>query len=283
MGSANPYAMASGMAIDPTQDIPHGELVIQRTAIDRVVSLAVEIFGVRWQPLVLGGLITFGVSFVLQMLASGATVVAAINDPITLVIVGTIAQFIIAFISYYFNLGLMRISLEVARGQLSSPTHVFVAPSLLAKVALPVLLLTCTSASTQLGILFIDQAGDDMAGVFIMLGLGAAVGLLNIAILFFIWPMFYLAVDNRASNFGAMRIATRIVSANLVNTFLLGLISFVLGIAGALTCGFGVIVTQPLMMLVGCVAYLLMTGQPIFDPKATAPITPNYGYSPTKF
>jgi hypothetical protein len=281
--SNNPYAMSSGMAVDAPQELPQGELVIQRAAIDRIVSLAVEIFGVRWQPLVLAGVITFGASFVLQLLASGATMVAAINDPIALVIVGMIAQFLIVFVSYYFNLGLMRISLEVSRGQLSSPTHLFVAPGLLAKVFAPVFLLTCTSASTQLGILFLEQGNDDFSGVLMMLGLGGIVGLINIAILFFIWPMFYLAVDNRGSNFGAMKLATRIVSANLVNTFLLGLISVVLGIAGALTCGIGVVVTQPLMMLVGCVAYLMMTGQPIYDPKGTAPIAPSYTYTPTKF
>ncbi len=281
--SNNPYAMTSGMAVAAAAaPVGKGDIVIRRASVDRITSLATALFAARWQPLVLAGLIVLAFSFGLGIIAAVVGAVAEIQDATAAVLTGFATQILIGFVSYYFNMGMIRVALSVARGEHASPTQVFAPPTVVLRIIVPLFLLTLIAASSQFGRFAIQNPGD-MQGVVVMLGAAAVVGLLQMLVLWLIWPMFFLAADDRSGGFQALSTGFRISSANLLNGFLLGILAMLLGVLGVVTCGLGVLITQPILMLVATIAYLEMTSQPVQDPNASPAISPNYSYSPNKF
>jgi uncharacterized membrane protein len=80
------------------------------------------------------------------------------------------------------------------------------------------------------------------------------------------WSYMYFIVDRDCGVFESFRLAGMHASGNRLNVLLLGLMSMGLGVLGLMACGVGLLVTAPLMMLMIAIAYLMMTGQPFFQP-----------------
>jgi uncharacterized membrane protein len=263
-------------AANANVEVERGEIIIRTASIDRIVSASTAIFSARWQPLVLSGLIYFGFAIVSGMIAFGVGMAVELNAPD----VGPFIQAGFAFLSnivtWYLTLGLMKVGLMVARGQETSPANIFISANAYFRLILPILVLCGISAIPNLIPLMMEAFQDEFTGAMATLIGFSVVGLLTGLAIWTIWPMFYLAVDNRAENGSAISLGFQIGTQNLLNGFLMGLISIALGIASAVTCGLGSIVTSPLMMLIGAVAYLLMTSQPVSDPNTMPYQPPNY-------
>ena len=283
---SNPYAMTPGMAAADMAPVrKQGDLVIQRASIDDIISKTTSIFTARWQPLVLGGLIAFAFAFAAGMVIGVASFFILGQGPEVALIVNSALQLAVGFMTYYFNLGLIRIGLAVSRGEEASPTQVFAPLETYARALVPILPLVLIGASPQLVMFAIGENADPAFGPGVWVGLVplvATIGasLISGLILLVTWPFLYLAADHRASNFGALALGFRIATTNLVNSFLFGLIAIVLSVGAGCTCGFAAIVTQPVLMLLGAVGYLAMTGQEIRDPNQTPTPVPNYTYTP---
>lgn len=285
--SSNPYAVNKNLAAVDTFHTVKGDLLIVRAKIDAIVSTAIEIFSARWQPLVLGGLIVFGLTFAMGLVLGGIGFAMALAQqggggavglpkPINFAL-----QVGVGFLSWYVFCGLIRIGLLVARGAQASPMDVFYSPAPYLKlmiIFLPMILIGATP--TLFAPDFNAQGPGDFDDVFLSVGISLGVGLLQALLLLVIWPTIYVVMDGRASGLQALSIGTQIGTSNLLNSFLLAIVTMILGLAAVMTCGFGAIVTQPCLALVGTVAYLMMTSQPVVNPKSTPNIMPNYNYMP---
>lgn len=289
----NPYAFASGSGGEGLagEALPRGDLMIQRARMEQIFSLGWAVFTARWQPLVLGGLIYIAVSIGFGMLVGIVTgVVSMIGggiDQDAQNLITMALTFVIGIFSWYIWLGLGNLALKVCRNEQASPAHVFMPVSIFVKlipVLIPFFVLTLVSqiASSQLQP---NQPGQNLQGdpelIFVSMGITFGSGLLNAIVLLFVWPKFFLALDNRSDESGSMGTALQIATKNLLNGFLLWWIVRTLMIVPVLlTCCIAMVATEPLMLVFGAVGYLLMTGQPISDPNAVPMQTPDYGYQP---
>lgn len=273
----NPYAFSPGMGSYEALQVGKAPIVVRTASIDRIVSAATSIFSARWQPLVLSGLVYYIGVIVVGMINIGVNMAIQAADlefgPIILFAFTTF----ISLFNWYISLGLINVALMAARGQETGPAKVFIGPSLFARLMVPIIVLSIIGASPGLLLLVNEAAADEFAGAMLTLVGSAFVGIATALVLWTIWPMFFLIIDERNESGSTLSLGFKIGTSNLLNGFLMILIAAVLGIAATFTCTIGTIVTQPLMMLIGCVAYLMMTSQPVSDPGVTPYQTPKYG------
>lgn len=255
------------MAAAATDAVPSGEIVIRKANIDDVVSASLAIFSRRWSPLIIAGLILFGFSFAIGMLSWGANMLGEANQWLSVEVLVLLSHLVIGFASYYLTIGVMTVALGVARGKDVTASHMFVSPAVFGRVLLPVVALVLFGAVSQAIAMQLVGAAETFEELFASLALNAASSLLISLLLLFIWPCFYVACDGHASNLAAVALGFRIGVHNIATSLFLVVIALVLGFASLITCGLGVIVTQPVLLLLGAVAYLQMTGQPVSDPN----------------
>lgn len=82
------------------------------------------------------------------------------------------------------------------------------------------------------------------------------------------WPVSFVICDGKTGVFDSIRLAFNISMANKMTSFLLILSYMVLGMIGQMLLYVGQLATGPLSVLLMAVAYLLMTNQPISDPRS---------------
>lgn len=274
---SNPYAFSPGMGAFETLQVDKAPIVVRTASIDQVVSASTSIFSARWQPLVLSGLVYYVGIIAVGIINFGANIgiQAAQIDvaPLLLFAIACVA----GIFNWYLSLGLMNVGLMSARGLETGPSKVFVGINVLGRLLIPIVILSAIAASPNLLMFFTGQMQQDF-GVAMLTVVGSLlVGLATGLVMWTIWPMFFLIIDQRYESGSPLSLGFKIGTNNLLNGFLMALIAVVLSIAATFTCTLGTIVTQPLMMLIGAIAYLMMTSQPISDPNRTPYQKPNYG------
>jgi hypothetical protein len=279
--SFNPYATPSGSLLG-TPEVVKGELNIRRAKADFVISNGWEIFSARWQPLVLAGLIYFIANIAVAMFAAVGGWLFALQNPERMLLFSALLGVPLSMLMYYFQLGIQRLTLRVSRGGQAGVTDAFASLSqFLRLVPLMLLMIGITTVCTVVGQQFqgnMMEPAFDPDSFFAGLGIQLAGGLLNAVVLLFTWPIMYLIVDDRPHAYST---GVTIATNNLLLGFLIWwIIQLVLQIVVVLTCGLGMIVTQPLLLTFAAIAYLVATSQPLSSPRYTPAPVPDYQTNP---
>ncbi|TWU31711.1 hypothetical protein [Novipirellula artificiosorum] len=284
-GVTNPYHPATEM---PPPVAKIGELEIVQRPIEDIFSPTMSIFGARWAPLILSSLIVFlamglltGIPFIVLM------VIADGGNDFTAAILMLFFMPIAIFLGAYVTVGLARVALAVARNeseplsQLIPPLNLvfrFLGGGLLMVLAVAVVVAAFAAIAALLAA--ITQNETVAVGV---VGIGMLIlFLVSMAAQWLLWPWVFVVSDGKASAIGSIRAAFQIVMNNKVTSLLIVVISVGLSMLGNLLCYVGLIVTQPLTLLMFAVGYLVLTNQPISNPKAiptsypTPPSTPTF-------
>lgn len=275
---ANPYAVDPAMASASAEAVPEGEIVIRTASIDDIVSVSASIFSRRWQPLVIAGLILFGCSVAAGVASWGVTSAVAAAPGISVTAVTLISHTLIGFVSYYLTVGVMKVALAVARGREVTAAETFISPAVFGRVLLPVVVLVLLGTVARWIALRVASEAETLAGIFASVAVSVGSSFIVALLLLLIWPLFYVACDGRAANLSAVALGLRIGIRNLINSLFLVVIALVLGLASIVTCGVASIVTHPILLLLGAVAYLQMTSQPVSDPDGMPAESPAHPY-----
>jgi hypothetical protein len=268
---ANPYQPAA--AVSSNETISVGSFRIGERSVEEIFAAAWAIFKVRWGSLVGAFLITFAASLGLIVVSVVVNVVAnqTMNQN-SAMIVNVLANFVTVPISAYLYLGLSRNALAVARDQ----------PSPLGQLASPMLLVGRFLGGGVLLMLALCGMMGVLAGIGVVIAVLAgpelmAIGLLSAVLLVFLpgmafaywllwsWPI--VVADGRTNWLDAFRVAQKITLQNKLTSLLLIIVTAGLATAGLLACYIGQIVTTPLATLMLTTAYLMITTQPIADPR----------------
>jgi len=263
----NPYQPSVG----PDEPRLSGPIKIGQVSVDAVWNLGFEILKVRWGVLLLAGVITTALSFGLQFFGNvlPAVMQAAMGE--VGAIIGTVVSFVVSFgASLLINLGMINFSFAVARNK-PTPLGDLVPPmGALGKLLvgmLAIFLAVVVVGGVIGGVVFgISQINEAAAAVLGIVAVVIAVVIYLIGIwLLWSWPA--VCIDGRTDAIGAMRTAMMITSENRLTSFVLLLIAMGLGVLGVLMCCIGTLVTTPFTALLFGVAYLMITGQAVSDPR----------------
>ena len=276
--SAPPDPYAPSYSPAPVTRVENVEIV--ERAIEDVFGPSWSIFAERWPPLILSmlivgmvGIMAMGIPFILFMFLANNN-----GDEIAALSIVALSP-VLLLASMYGWVGITRVALAVARNQ-PSPLAELLPPMnlvwrmllvgiiLFAITTIPLLLIG--GAVGGIGFAFVGEQGLALSllvvgGVFVILGVLAQI---------FIWPLPLVVCDDRSTAMGSIKIAFAISMQNKLTSFLLYLISLVLSMIGSSVCYVGIIVTQPLTLLIFAVAYLLMTNQQIANPRVFQPQYP---------
>lgn len=276
--SAPPDPYAPSYSPTPVTRVENVEIV--ERAIEDVFGPSWSIFAERWPPLILSMLIVGVVGFVAMGIPFLLFMLLANNNGEEIAALSIIALSpILIFASMYGWVGITRVSLAVARNQpgplaeLLPPMNLVwrmlvVGMILLAIAILPLLLIG--GAIGGIAFAFFGEQGMALS----LLSVGGIFVLLSALAQIFIWPLPFVVCDDRSTALGSIKIAFAISMQNKLTSFLLYLISLVLSMIGSSVCYVGIIVTQPLTLLVFAVGYLLMTNQQIANPRVFQPPYP---------
>ncbi len=273
MPTTSPYAPSFTPA--PVVTVENIEIV--QRAVEEIISPAWNIFVARWSPLVLSMLIVIVASIAVLAIPAVALIALAANDAgitLGLGIVALIPLLLIA--STYAWIGLTRVAIAVARnapeplGHLYAPMHLVWRMILVSIVLWFATMAVLAVVGGGLGGIAFAVGGEELAsiGVFFAFGILSIAGF---AIQIVLWPLPFIISDDKSTAMGAIRISFAVAMQNKLTSFLLILLQMVLSMVGSSICYVGLLVTQPLTLLVFAVAYLMMTRQAIADPKAFYP------------
>lgn len=276
----NPYA--APVTTGYQEAVPRGELNLQRVRMDYVLSNGWEIFCARWQPLVLAGLLYFVFSIGVGFAIGIAAAVAGMQNPQQLMLITVALGTALAFVTYYLQLGIQRLSIRVSRGEQTEFQNAFATPAQFFRLLPLLLVLIAIGVGTQLVVqnLQAQIENGDVEPVMMFAGVGIQLvgGIITAIVLLFTWPIMYLIADDRPNAYAT---GFSIATQNLLVGFLIWwILQFLLQIAAMFSCGLGMIVTQPMLLLFGAVAYLGASGQRISSPSYTP--LPQSDYSPEK-
>lgn len=152
-----------------------------------------------------------------------------------------IPQILLDLVRIYLSIGQTRLALQVSRGQPATFSTVY------------------SGGDKFLPIIFFTFLA------YIALTLGFLVLILpGVLLLLYLWPSYFLIIDDHADVLGSLGMAKDICTPNVLTTFLLGLTSMGILIAGLLLCGFGVIPASGFVSVLWAVSYLAMSGQVSF-------------------
>ena len=280
----NPY--------QPTQSAMATSTLAGYTIVDRsieeIVSPTLAIFQARWQPVILSALIVlavsiaglavpFGVLFALAGMANGGGGVAA-----GMSILGMLLLFpVLLLLSAYIMVGWSRVMLAVVRDEPSPLSQMMPPLRLVGRFLIGGLIILAGFVALMVFVGLFGWAAQAMGGgevAFLVVNLlGTVLGTAGgFAIQFLMWPWIYVVCDDRVGSIDSLRVGFAIAMQNKVTTLLLVLCSIVLSIIGTLLCYVGQLVTIPATMLLFAVGYLLISNQPINDPRDV----PSHGIAP---
>lgn len=268
----NPYQPAAAVSTMGST-VSVGAFRIGQRSVEEIFGATWAMFKERWGSLVGAFLIVFAASIGMMLVSAGVSAVAQqMLDKNTSSIVGILMNVITTPISAFLYLGLVRNALAVARNE----------PSPIGQLTPPMLLLFRFLGGGALLMLA-------MGGVFAVVGgIGAAlvmvagqqafaIGLIGLLVLVMLpamlvaywmlwsWPL--VVADGRTTWLDAFRVAQKITMQNKMTSLLLIIITAMLGVAGLLACYIGQIFTTPLTTLMMATGYLMITSQPIADPR----------------
>ena len=218
-----------------------------------IFNYAIKVWKENLQLVVLAALIVIGISFgigffnqVVQIILQGGFD-AKPNAASTLFSVG--AGLVANVVQIFLTIGQIQFSLNLLRGKPAELAMIF-----------------------QGGERFLPTLGFSLLfGLAMMLGFVLFI-IPGFIILFLFWPGYYLVIDRRTSVFESFGLARMITKGNVLNTLLLVLTSAGITMAGFLAFCIGIIFAQPLVVLLGGTAYLMMSGQ--LDPKSAQGMRP---------
>lgn len=271
-GGTNPYQPAAAVST-AGQTVSVGSFRISQRSVEEIFGATWAMFKARWQSLVGAFALVFGIS-IAMMIASA--VIGAIAqqtlDRTTSSIVSGMLNVVTTPISVWLYLGLVCNALAVARdepsplGRLMPPMlsfYRFLGGGVLLTLALGGVLAVVGGI---VAVLLAIGAGDQLAFGLILLVVLVSVPVMMAAYwMLWSWPM--AVADGRATWLDSFRVAYQISMQNKMTSFLLIILTALLGIAGLMACYVGQIFTTPLATLMLATAYLMMTTQPIADPR----------------
>jgi phage FluMu protein Com len=245
--AVNPYASPLGTSAAGTPAIGGGPINPQRVSMDPIFNYAWQVWKVNLGLLIGVTVIIMAISMVISLVISGAQfALQQADQPEAAVGVYFLGQVISFVASTYLGIGNALIALKLARGQRAEFGDLFkVGPQFL-----PVL-----GVSLIIGVIY-------MVGAMLCIVPGI------IALLMF-WPAYWLVADQKADVIESLTLATRISQGNWGTAFILGLLAFVIMLAGCAALCVGLLAAAPLINMLGAVAYLMMSGQ----------LPVQYGYS----
>lgn len=268
----NPYQPAAAVSgVSDTDSV--GAFRIGQRSVEEIFGAAWAMFKVRWGSLVGAFLIVFAVSIGMMILSAGVGAVAQQTlDKTTSSIVSAMMNLVTLPISTYLYLGLVRNALAVARnepspiGQLTPPMLLFfrfLGGGALLTLAIGGVIALIGGIGAALAMIAGQQAvGIGLIGLFVLVLLPA---LMVAYWMLWSWPM--VVADGRTNWLDAFRVAQKITMQNKLTSLLLIILTAMLGVAGVLACYIGQIFTTPLTTLMMATAYLMITSQPIADPR----------------
>jgi len=173
--------------------------------------------------------------------------------------------------------------LRVARGQTAPFGEVFRGGSLLLTVLLSSLAFGLVLGGVVAlglipgGLAMAAAPGNPMVGPLV-LGLGFVIAMIAVIVLALrLSQYYYLVVDRGAGVMESLRLSLEVTRGNEGNIFVIGFMTGLINLAGALACGVGLIFTIPFTALLFPVMYLALTGQPIADPLASGKLATDAG------
>lgn len=265
----NPYQPS----YSPITAAPAGEIRVVPRTVEEVVSATIAIFGSRWGLLLVAFLLVMLVSF--SVFVFPFFLFAAIADAggDAVAAIGMLIGFPLLFLfSAYISVGLARNAIAVAR---NSPSPLMeLLPPMGIVVRLIVGGVVMSLAAVVVFGLFagvaaaLGAASGNEGLVAAIVGIGLIFGVAaGFVVYWLLWSWLFAVSDGRTSAFGSIRLAYEITMANKLTSVLLLVIATVLSTVGTTMCYVGLLITQPLTNLMFATAYLLMTNQPIDDPR----------------
>ena len=206
---------------------------------DPIFNYAWQVWKVNLGLLVGVTVIIIAVSMAISLVISGAQfALQQADQPEAAVGVYVLGQIVSFVAQTYLGLGNVLIALKLARAQRADFADLFkVGPQFL-----PVL-----GVSLIIGIMY-------MVGAMLCVVPG-------ILVLLMFWPAYYLVADQKAGVIDSLSLAMRITEGNWGTAFILGLLAFVIMLAGCAALCVGMLFAAPLVTLMAVTAYLMMSGQ----------------------
>ncbi len=268
----NPYQPSVS---SDTTSVGIGELRIAARSIEEIFGVTMAIFKERWGSLVGAFLVVFCTSVAMFIASSVIGTVAQANGGQG---VGAMVQMLTSLVTYpisaYLYLGLVRNALAVARNepsplnQLISPTQYFLrflgGGVLLTFVFGAVIALI---AGVMAAIAAVGGGGGEALAVGAIFLVAIVLIPLGMAAWWALWSWPLVIADGKGSVTTSFRAAYAITMGNKMTSLLMLVIAMVLSIAGLLACYVGQIVTTPITTLMMAIGYLMITNQPIQDPR----------------
>ncbi len=243
--SANPYASPQTGFATASAPVAKG---VRNVPVDigSILNYSVEVWKNNLGLLVGATLAIGGINFGISALQGGVSgVMQANNQPEIAALVDLGGSVVSWAIQFYLGIGLTQMMLKLARGRRAEFNDLF-----------------------EGGPRFLP-----VFGVSLLFGLATFAGFLmliipGIIVLLLWWPCYYLVVDEKTGvieSFGAARAVTE---GNVGTTFLMWLTGLGISLLGLLACCIGLLFAYPLVEMMKCVAYLMMSGQIPLEPRA---------------
>ncbi|MGI9472490.1 MAG: hypothetical protein ACR2NZ_13195, partial [Rubripirellula sp.] len=291
--NANPFSspLESGMAAtpgmnpyrpsyNPTPVAAVGELRIVPRSVEEVVSVTISIFGARWGTLLVAFLLVMLVTFAVFVIPF--LVLAAIADAggEQIFAIGMLLGLpLIFFFSAYISVGLARNAIAVARNSPSPLMELFPPLGVVVRFIVGGVFMFL-AAATVFGIFAglaaaLASLSGNQGVAALVVGIGMIIGVAASMVAYWLlWSWMFVVSDGQTSALGSIRAAYQISMANKLTSVLLLVIAMVLSTVGTSLCYVGLLITQPLTNLMFATAYLLMTNQPLDDPRMVQAPTP---------
>jgi hypothetical protein len=229
----NPYA-ASSTAEPIRNRAGSGSIQPVEADFGRILSRSYEIF-MREMGLLLGVAVTCGLVSIATSYLDLAT--EDVNDG-GVILFATVVSLLLNLLQAFLLIGQTRIALKLVRGESATFNDLFSGgDKFLPIIGFYLLILIPLTIGFVLLII---------PGIFLML---------------YFWPAFTLIVDRKTGVFESFGLAGEIGGKNLLNSFLLGLSSIGIAIAGLLVCCVGVFFASAFLSVMWATAYLMMSGQ----------------------
>lgn len=247
-GPGNPYLAPAAHA---KQSKSRGRIVGQTVSVGDILGHASEVFS-QHVGLLVGATLT--------IMAVG--MIDSVLDRISEVIEGPIVVaifclgLVLNLIQTWLTIGLVQMTLKMARGKHTSYEELFGGGRKLLPIIGFYLLVGLPLFAVGL-VIFLMMA---FSVQFVIL-CAVVIGLLVLMGWMFIWPCYYLIVDDKAGVFESFGLAFEISIPNLANVIVLVLATIGIFIVGFLALCIGLIFAAPFVSLMWSTAYLMMTGQ----------------------
>ncbi len=251
-----------------------GELNIGSRSVEEIFGVSFAIFKERWPTLIGGYVLVFAISIVAAFGPQLVTMVfGRVADANVTMVMSGIATLFFNLLSFYFTLGFVAVTLAIARNE-SSPLSKLTPPlTVFGRFLAGVIVIGLAS-------MIVVAVFALIAGAVITVGAGQAVaaGLILLAVVvllpiifvmyWLLWSWAYILVDEKADWIGSIKASYAVTMQNKMTSLLLLIITMMMSLAGALACYVGLLVATPLWMLMLAVGYLMITDQPLSDPRA---------------